>query len=725
MTLGAGTVAAQIFGNIRGTVEDPAEMRVPEAQITLRATTSDYTRDTQTDDGGEFILSAVPAGSYTITVERPGFQALTQALNVAINSAPILHFTLQVSAVTTSVDVSAPLELENAGASSRPVTVDRLDIQHTPGATRTQSLAFITNFTPGTYLLHDHLHMRGGHQVTWLVDGVPIPNTNISSNVGRAMDPKDMDTVEVSRGGYNSRYGDRTYGMINIIPRSGYEFPHHEATLTATYGSLHQTNDQLNFGGHGDKLAYYGSVTGSRTDLGLEPPTEHVIHNMGSALAGFTTLEYFVNEKNQIRLAASLRKDHYQVPNFPADQAIGVRDVNQEIDSFANFSWVHTFTPGAVLTTSPLYHYNAAQYVGGPNDPLITNDRRTSNYVGLQSTLTIVHGRHNMNAGIYGFMEHDDRRFSLADQEGFSASDRQPVTGGVGSAFLDDQFRPWQWLTFNLGLRLTHFSGLVNENAANPRVGATVQIPKLRWVLRGFIGTYYQPPPLETVGGRVLQYAVRQGIGFLPVRGERDQQHEFGITVPFHGWTFDFANFRTWANNFSDHSVLGNSNITLPLAIENAVIRGYEGVIRSPQMFRTLNFHLSYSNQVVKGRGIITGGLIDFKAPAEGYFYIDHDQRHTLSVGGELALPGSAWMNTNMNWGSGFLDLNGPQHLPPHTQVDIAFGKSFTDNLSMTLSVLNIGNSRFLYGRESAFAATHYNDPRQIIGSVQYRFAWF
>ena len=65
------------------------------------------------------------------------------------------------------------------------------EIQHTPGADRTSSLAFITNFGPGSYLLHDHLHMRGGHQVSWLVDGVPIPNANISSNVGRALDPKD------------------------------------------------------------------------------------------------------------------------------------------------------------------------------------------------------------------------------------------------------------------------------------------------------------------------------------------------------------------------------------------------------------------------------------------------------------------------------------------------------------------------------------------------------
>ena len=70
---------------------------------------------------------------------------------------------------------------------------------------------FVTNYVPGSYMLHDRLQPCGRHGVSWLVDGVPIPNTNISTNVGRQMDTKDIQSVEVSRGGYSARYGDRTY----------------------------------------------------------------------------------------------------------------------------------------------------------------------------------------------------------------------------------------------------------------------------------------------------------------------------------------------------------------------------------------------------------------------------------------------------------------------------------------------------------------------------------
>ena len=721
-TLRTGVCPAQVFGTVRGTVTDPQQKPVPDAVVELKAAASDFAKSTLTANNGEFTLAVVPAGSYTIRIAHEGFQAIAEPLNVAIGSAAILHFSLGLSSITSTVQVTAPLEATNPDASHRPVTVDERDIQHTPGAERTSSLAFITDFVPGSYMLHDHLHMRGGHQVSWLVDGVPVPNTNISSNVGRAIDPKDIETVEVSRGAFSSKYGDRTYGMINIVPRSGFEFREHEAELTATYGSLHQTSDQLSFGGHSERLAYYVSLTGNRTDLGLEPPTTEVIHNRGAGLAGFSTVDYNLTQRDQFRLAASLRKDHYQVPNTPEDQIAGVRDIDQEVDSFVNFSWVRTLSAGTLLTVSPLFHLNQAQYDGGPDDPLITSDHRDSKYVGGQATLGVVKGDHNFTAGVYGFAEHDDRLFRLSNQSGLSISERQPVTGGVASLFFDEQFKPARWLTINGGVRLTHFAGETNENAASPRIGGSIRVPKINWVLRGFFGLYYQPPPLETIAGPVLDFALREGISFLPVAGERDQQHEFGITIPVRGWIFDFSHFRTAAHNFSDHDVLGNSNITLPLNVEFVKIRGWEAVIQSPQVFRRARLHVAYSNQVVKGQGAVTGGLTDFQPPSEGFFYIDHDQRDTLSAGGEVTFMRKSWINANVNFGSGFLDGDGPQHLPNHTSADIAIGKSLGEKISLTISALNISNSRFLFGRDSSFAGTHYNDPRQIIASIRYRF---
>ena len=295
----------------------------------------------------------------------PGFETQSQPVTLAILGAPMLKFSLTMAGVATNVSVIEEIAPLNQDASSPPVTVEESDILHTPGADRASSIAFITDYVPGAFLLHDHLHMRGGHQVSWLVDGVPVPNTNLSSNVGRQLDPKDIQNVEVSRGGYSAKYGDRTYGMVNIVPRSGFEFENRQFDLTTGYGSFNQTNDQLSFGGHSPRFAYYGSLSGNRTDLGLEPPATEIIHNNGNGTSGFTSLNYNITSGDELRLAASARRDHYWIPNTPADQALGIRDVDKEKDGFANFSWIHTFNPHALLTTSPFYHYNNASYVGG------------------------------------------------------------------------------------------------------------------------------------------------------------------------------------------------------------------------------------------------------------------------------------------------------------------------------------------------------------------------
>ena len=72
--------------------------------------------------------------------------------------------------------------------------------------------------------------------------------------------------------------------------------------------------------------------------------------------------------------------------------------------------------------------------------------------------------------------------------------------------------------------------------------------------------------------------------------------------------------------------------------------------------------------------------------PDEGYFFLDHDQRDTLSTGFNLQLPWRAWTDFNANYGSGFVDGEGPEHLPSHTTFDLSVGKSFGENWNVRLS---------------------------------------
>ena len=105
------------------------------------------------------------------------------------------------------------------------------------------------------------------------------------------------------------------------------------------------------------------------------------------------------------------------------------------------------------------------------------------------------------------------------------------------------------------------------ENATNPRFGAAVRVPKLNWVFRAFYGHFYQAPPLLTASGPVVQFVNSQNLSFIPLRGERDEESQFGVTIPLRGWTVDADTFKTRAKNYFDHSNVGNSDIFFPVTM--------------------------------------------------------------------------------------------------------------------------------------------------------------
>ena len=296
------------------------------------------------------------------------------------------------------------------------------------------------------------------------------------------------------------------------------------------------------------------------------------------------------------------------------------------------------------------------------------------------------------------------------------------LRGNLPAVFAEDQLKVTNWFTLTVGVRFTHFRGTVSEKTTSPGVGSAIRIPRLKWVLHGFYGRYYQAPPLSTVAGPLLALAIKQGFDFIPLRGERDEEHQFGLSIPLRGWIIDTDYFRTGVKNFFDHNALANSNIFFPLTIERARIRAFEITARSPLLFGRAQFHLAYSRQKIEGQGAVTGGLTDFSPPAD-FFLLDHDQRHTLSTGLLVSLPGRAFASTTVRYGSGFLDGgNAPNHLPGHTLIDISFSKNLGEKWLLAIQAVNLMNHRFLLDNSETFGGTHFVEPRQIYVEVKYRF---
>ena len=748
---------ASIFGAVRGVVHDPQHRPVQGAMVMLKAKASDWGRSVTTDASGEFQFNGVPLGEYSVSVASPGFNQTAQDVTVISGTEPVLHFALVVAGTSAAVTVSAAAETAPTDSATPTTLIDRLSIERTPGADRTNSLAMITNNVPGAYVTHDQLHIRGGHQTSWLVDGVPVPNTNIASNIGPQFDPKDIDYMEANRGSYGAEFGDRTYGVFNVVPRTGFE-RNHEAELVLSAGNFYQTNDSFSLGSHTERFAYYASVNGNRSNLGIQTPIPRVIHDAANGYGGFGSLLYNVNAANQLRLVTALRKDYYQIPydpNFndlesPQFDSSGLRDGDHESDVLLNTSWVHTFNAKILLTASPLFHRNSANYESSANDyPTATADQHTSTYAGGQVSLAANFNRNDLQVGFLGFHQNDDQILGITfhcpgngdpnfpDCGGSPFGPvSSPASGGLAAFFLDEKFKPIAWLTLSAGMRPTHFSGSgITENAISPRFGATLTVPRLRWTFRAFYGHYYQAPPLLTVSGPLLNLCNQNACGFIPLHGERDEEHQFGVTIPYRGWTLDADTFRTRVNNFFDHDVIGESNLFFPLTIQSALIRGWELTLRSPRIRNHAQVHLAYSNQVVQGGGAITGGLTNFTTglcdplPSTALCALDHDQRNTFNVGAEVTLPWRAFASTNVYYGSGFANAFPDQpypgnYLPGHTTFDLSLGKDINDHLSASLNALNVANRRVELDNSTTFGGFHWNNPRELFAEVRYRFRY-
>ncbi|MGA2812572.1 MAG: carboxypeptidase regulatory-like domain-containing protein [Candidatus Acidiferrum sp.] len=741
---------ASVFGTVRGVVHDPQHRPIAGATVTLKSATSDWTQTAQTDSDGAFSFMAVPVGDYLLTLTKSGFADDLQQVTVVSDSSPTLHFQLKIAAVNQTATVTEqPENVANVESVTPTTLVARADIAETPGADRSNALQMITDFVPGAYVTHDMLHMRGGHQVDWLIDGVAIPNTNIATNLGPQIDPKDIDYLEVQRGSYDADYGDRTYGIFNIVPRSGFE-KNNDAELVATFGNFLQTNDQLNLGGHTKRFAYYLSVNANRSDYGLQPPIGQVFHDAENGVGGFVSLIFNPDLQNQFRVVSSLRQDYYQIPIDPNLNSIGnqvypsfgLRDGEHETDGYIAFSWVHTFNAKLLLTVSPFYHYSKADYQASPNDvPVVSNVDQTSNYGGLQAALNAQVWKNDIQAGVYGFAQHQNNYFYNFFQPcpapcttNFPASSGA-LTGGLENLFINDKFKVTPWLTLIAGLRQSHFTADVVENATDPRFGVALRIPRLNWVFRAFYGDFYQAPPIVPSTSPLVELAQSQGLVFAPIHGERDEEHQFGLTIPFRGWALDADTFQTRAKNWLDHNNIGESNLFWPITWDAALIQGWELTLHSPRLWNRGQFHLAYSNQIAQATSPITGGLVcpipvmpscPLDIPP-GFSPVDHDQRNTLNLGFSAALPWKSYASSNVYYGSGFTNGSpdaqypGP-YLPQHTTFDLALGKSFAEKYSVSITALNVANRRVELDNSLTFGGFHYNDPRQIYVEFRYHF---
>ncbi len=238
---------------VRGSVTDAQRAAVSGAAVVAHELARGIQHHTTADAEGRYILSALPVGKYTLTVEAAGFKKfLQQEFELLVQQQANIDVTLTVGEVFSSIEISTSAPLLNTTSSSLGQVVENRYIQALPLAGRsplslTQLAPGITpvNTSQGSVGSSTNFVASGTRNSTAdvLLDGMSVTNIEQNSGVTQLKYQPSVDVVQefkVATNALAAEYGNTGAAIINVVTKSGtnefhgvgYEF-HRNAALNA------------------------------------------------------------------------------------------------------------------------------------------------------------------------------------------------------------------------------------------------------------------------------------------------------------------------------------------------------------------------------------------------------------------------------------------------------------------------------------------------------------
>lgn len=413
-----------------------------------------------------------------------------------------------------------------------------------------------------------------------------------------------------------------------------------------------------------------------------------------------------------------------------------------------------------LLTVSGYHHFNKLEVSGRADDPSLplAGDNRRANYYGADASLAKHHGRHLFKVGNAAFLTRSRDDFSvLPNPAGVYGSlvsplhSRVPANSWEESVYLQDQFDATERLTLNFGGRLDIFSAVYKRQAApkltvretffGPRAGASYKISNHATFFANS-AYLFLPPPIEffefpAQGSGSL---FPDTVSFTPTRPERDVQYDVGMRFLIKGQKIRINQWFKRQIRFLDHvqvtqfngaGDLINPNIFLPVNLDRGRTHGIEAFFQSSS-HRGLSGFVNYSLNYSQAIGGVIYGFNNGSESSNEYFFVDHDQRHRVFTGLDYNIePLRAFVNVTYGFGSGFPDasdgvfgtcVTAACRLPKHSELNITFGKSLSDDVDVRFEIENLTNNVYPINLGSDFNGSHVSPPRTATVRMSYRF---
>ena len=259
MLLCMGTLTAQTFrGGILGTVTDASGAAVAGAQVTATNTGTALTRTATTNDQGDYFLTELPLGDYSVTLSKAGFKTQTmKGVNVAVGASQRVDAQLTPGEVKETLEVTAEVPLVDTTSNVLGGTISGKTAVALPTSGRdyikllglipgvNADPSAVTDF-PGSFGLFS-INGNRGRSNNYLLDGTDmndgyrnLPSINEAGVFGTPATLLPIDALaEIPvMNNVEAEYGRNSGAIVNLVTKSG---------TNAFHGSLYEyfRNDAL------------------------------------------------------------------------------------------------------------------------------------------------------------------------------------------------------------------------------------------------------------------------------------------------------------------------------------------------------------------------------------------------------------------------------------------------------------------------------------------------
>ena len=230
-----GLLALPLFatgptGTITGTVTDPSGASVPKAAITVRNLGTNATRETRTNDDGDYTVALLPVGTYRVSVEKTGFRrSFYNDVILDVEQTVRVDFALQIGQITNELEVKDTPPLVQTDTSTLGQVLNGRQVHELPLNERNfLSFALLVpgshtptegsqNSTQGGALTVDGAREQSNN---FLLDGVD----NNDPYINQYVTLPSVDAIQefkVQSSDYSAEFGRSGGAQINVILKSG------------------------------------------------------------------------------------------------------------------------------------------------------------------------------------------------------------------------------------------------------------------------------------------------------------------------------------------------------------------------------------------------------------------------------------------------------------------------------------------------------------------------